>query len=283
MARPQATLLKQQKIVKRKKILRIVKAIGAVIVLAGLVYGLSVVSKRPEFAIQNIIIEGNVTLATDAVVALAQQKLAGNYGFIFSRANIVFFPKQEIIKTVSAQTLRIKTVTIERLLWNSIAIKITERMPIGVWCGVEMNTTEPCYLMDAEGFIFDTAPQFSGSAYTRFFGPIKGNGVLGSEITPHPSFIQTTQFVDALPNIGLDGVSIVMKEKDYSVYLKSGTEIRLTYTDPIDRTISTLKSILEQRQFMSGGIANAEYIDLRYGNKIFYKFKGKDLATSTQE
>lgn len=283
MARPQATLLKQQKIVKRKKIVRIFKGIGAIIVLAGLVYGLSVVSKRPEFAIQNIIVEGNVTLSTEKIVVLAQEKLVGNYGFIFSRSNIVFFPKQEIMKSISAQTLRIKTVSIERLLWNSIAIKITERMPIGVWCGVEKNITEPCYLMDAEGFIFDTAPQFSGSAYTRFFGPIKGNGVLGSELTPRQAFIQVSTFADALPNIALDAVALVMKDKDYSVYLKSDTEIRLTYTDPIDRTISTLKSILEQRQFTNGGIANAEYIDLRYGNKIFYKFKGKEVATSTQQ
>jgi hypothetical protein len=48
----------------------------------------------------------------------------------------------------------------------------------------------------------------------------------------------------------------------------------------MDRVIAALQSVVSQKRFANGGLNSVEYIDLRYGNKIFYKF-GTDVTTMT--
>ncbi len=285
MARVPPPLLRSQKLVKRKKRLRVVKIIFGILFLVGSIYGIWWGAQLPQFTIENIVVEGSVTLTNDQVTTIAESKMQGAYAEIISRHNIIFYPRQPIIDAIKAQSLRIGDVTIERQLWNTIIITIRERVPVAVWCGVTQIEQNPCYVIDREGVIFDTAPEFSGSAYVRLYGSISARSSstpLGATYGTGETFARVRVFLDSLSTLELQVASVVMHDTDYTVYLNDITEIRLSYSDLVEKNISLIQSLRKERPFDTTGLGAAEYIDLRYGNKIFYKLKATEGTTTAE-
>ncbi|MEK7176606.1 MAG: hypothetical protein AAB704_02205, partial [Patescibacteria group bacterium] len=59
------------------------------------------------------------------------------------------------------------------------------------------------------------------------------------------------------------------------IYLKNGGRLIISIADDLSKVLENLETILRsdnlKKALARGGVI--DYIDLRYGNKIFYKFK----------
>ena len=138
--------------------------------------------------------------------------------------------------------------------------------------------------MDDTGYVFDEAPYFSGEVYFKFYG-------LGSIHADNPAgfyfseqnFKQLTAFKDVLISMGLKPVIInILKNGDIELFLargnssKSGPKIIFKSDADLLNVAENLQAALATEPLMSGfknKYSSLLYIDLRFGNKVFYKLK----------
>lgn len=275
------SLLQSQKLLRRERAWKWTKLIFVVALFGGLLCGLSALSCSPKLTVQNILVTGNSVVPTDEVLAIARDEMNGRNLLLFSRANILWYPKQQIIDTLQHSYSWIDTVSIDRVNATTISIKIKERVPVAVWCGADRDKPVSCQLMDAQGYAFAKAPEFSGAAYLKLYGPVAPASWRGAEFSSQQGLAHMLGLVKGLSEIGFQPLEIAVASTDtstnaYDVFLSSGTRISVKTSDSVSVIISNISLLLMQKAFadsQTSNFSNLLYIDARFGNKLFYKFK----------
>lgn len=271
------SLLQSQKLVRRERELWWVKIISIFLLLCLLLWGLSALSHSSKLNIQTVLVSGNSAVSTDAVVSVALDALKGSNFLIFSSANTFWYPKQQITDTLKYSYSWIDTISISRVNLTTIEVKIKERAPVAVWCGLNIEKPIPCRLVDAQGILFAKAPEFSGAAYIKLYGPLTSATWKGANFFSQIGLDHILAFIKKLPELGFQPVAVMVTgTNEYDVLMDSGTRISVRVLDTVPSIVSNLDSLLTQKQFVQSQIKNFSdlvYIDARFGNKIFYKFK----------
>jgi hypothetical protein len=160
---------------------------------------------------------------------------------------------------------------------TTIDIKIKERVPVAVWCGANQEKPVSCYLIDAQGYIFAKAPEFSGPAYIKLYGSLVSASWRGAQFFSQGGLSHILSFAKSLPEIGFQPVAVeVTGANTYDMFASSGTRILVQVSDPVSTIVSNINLLLAQKVFAQSRInnfSNLLYIDARFGNKLFYKFK----------
>lgn len=249
-------------------------------------YGLlGAVSRAERINIQNINISGNQTVGTSLIENTIRKEISGNYLLVFPKTNFLFYPKNKIIKALQKDFSRLENIHVSLNDIHTLYITVTERSGEYIWCGEDLPKEGvgpldvQCFFVDSKGFIFDEAPYFSGDVYFRFFGSVSGD-VLGAEYFPD-IFAKLISFKDNIANMGLAPTHLFVKpDGDIEVYLSSSgmvppkilLNVDLDFekaTENLQTALATdpLESELKQKYSL------LEYIDLRFGNKVYYRFK----------
>jgi hypothetical protein len=155
-----------------------------------------------------------------------------------------------------------------------------------------INVAEKCYFLDDNGLIFSEAPNFSGNAYFKYYGGVTGrpDAEIASALSSFESdtnpigqtYLATTtvfqdinSFVQSVGQTSLAPIS-VSAESDggFTMFLAGGGKIYFNLSQPLSKTADNLKVLLETLQTSSStSISNIDYIDLRFGDKLYYKMK----------
>jgi len=95
---------------------------------------------------------------------------------------------------------------------------------------------------------------------------------------PVDEFHRITFFLDFLTPLDLTPTGLEAGADEYQIQLKNGGRLIINSTDDLSIILKNLETIFRsdnlKKVLASGGIL--DYIDLRYGNKVFYKFKNDD-------
>jgi hypothetical protein len=136
--------------------------------------------------------------------------------------------------------------------------------------GALLPSEEKCYFMDESGFVFDEAPYFSGEVYFKFYGQME-------------DFHKLVSFKEIVENMKLDPVAISVEENgDVKVLLSSrnssetGPEIILKIDSDFQKVAENLQTALGTEPLhtnFKNKYSSLEYIDLRFGNKVYYRFR----------
>jgi hypothetical protein len=136
--------------------------------------------------------------------------------------------------------------------------------------------------MDENGYIFDQAPYFSGGIYFKFYGLTSGINPSGSYFSEQ-YFNQLIYFKNILVEFGLKPTSLyITPDQNVEVFLDNGIssnnepEIIFKQSGDYENIAENLKAALTteplQTQFKNK-YATLQYIDLRFSNKVYYKFQ----------
>ncbi len=282
------SILGSQKLLRKQRVVQGIKLAGGILLFAGFIWSLSSISSSPRLTIQNIIVSGNSVIPTQEVVDIAHAALQGKYVKLFSKANFLWYPKNEILNNLRTTYSWLDTVSINRTNLTTIEIKIKERVPIAVWCGVSSARPIPCKLVDKEAYIFAPAPDFAGPAYLRLYGPLSAPALRGAKFFSDQGFEHMLSFTKSLSEIDLRPVAaeveLASAKDEYSVVLESGSHINVQVADNVPTILSNLKSLLAQKLFAESAVrhfSNLVSLDMRFGNKVFYKFKDAVPASAT--
>jgi hypothetical protein len=213
-----------------------------------------------------------------------EKVLADSYGYLVPRDNTIFYPKEEILSTLQNSFIKILSVGVQRDGLQGITISIEERTPYVLWCGntitISPADNTKCYFVDSSGLVYSEAPVFSNDVYMHYYGGTIGDGnILGAHYLPGMDFRNLDQFIRALISAGVETKNIRVYDGDVDVYIlgKAGsipTALRFSITQPYVKSLSAFNTFISDQTAsttIQKYLASLEYLDFRFGNKIYSK------------
>ncbi len=264
---------------KRKK--TIAKSILVILLFILLFSGFVWETHNKYIRISKIEVEGNTVVLDKDIKNSVVSILKGEYIWIFPRNNIFIYPKQQIKKYILNTYSRIYSVNVKMLGMSTINIIIKERGPFALWCDNSFydknNKTDKCYFLDNSGYIFGKAPDISKNVYFEFYSNIKGN-VVGTQFLPRNEFERVIKLKDSLNNadIKVDKFSI-SKNGDYIFQMGNPMKTILFFNKSknLEKVFYNLKSAINVKTLDLKGeniFKDLKYIDLRFKNKVLFKY-----------
>ncbi len=258
-------LEKKQK-ARRKRIYIYVCVFFALLII------LILLSRIQKIRIHEVSVAGTEIIDTEAVSAAVQEGLSGYYFYLVPKNNFLVYPNGKIERALAEQFPRLSHINLSLSGSQALMVDAIEREPFALYCmAVDSNT---CYFVDKEGFVFDFAPSFSAGVYfvytkEDFTDP------LGEALLPTAEFQSLSTFVSGLPSLGLNSLSLQIREGEYRLNLKNGGKVLWPREADLAHIFSNLESFLKSPEIKSQPdfLEKISTLDLRTENKVFYTFR----------
>ena len=246
---------------------------------ATLIALVSWVSWRPEINIHTVTVFGNTTVSEEDIRSFLDERLGGGYLNIVSRANVFLFQPKVVEAGLKSSFAKIQNVEVSRDSFNSIVVTIEERKPFYLWCDEQVadKNENQCYFLDIDGYAFAPAPYFSGSVYFEFYKPFsEDKNPVGTYFLPEAEFKRLIAFRNSLREVDIEVRKFkILDTLDYAFILKEGTDIFFNPKQDFDALFNNLAATFDTEQFIQKRKRgfSLEYIDLRFDNKVYYRFE----------
>ena len=245
-----------------------------------IIVSVSYISHEPRIRIGKIELSGGVLVRQSDVESKSLEYLEGSYLWLFPKNNVFLYSRGGLEEYLKDEFKRIDTINIRRNDFQTLDIKITERKPTALWCDDKTSDAEQCYFMDQNSAIFAPAPKFSGDAYFKYYGLVSTTSPIGNYyISSTTEFTEISYFIQKLKELSLGPQYLIPKgNEEFSVVLSGGGEIYFDVSkEPLSKVLANLEALLRTTELSKNSKGNlpVEYIDLRYGNKLFYKLKNQ--------
>lgn len=264
--------------------------IGAFLLLGMLLFvAFGGVSHHRRWQIDTIQVSGATIVSADDIRVFVEQSDSGNYFLVYARNNSLIFPKLEIEKGLILKFPRIQTATANRVDDHTISIAVTERRPYALWCGEGFNAESyelvECWFIDSTGYLFDKAPIFSEGTYLEIYGPLESGTIqnpIGGNIAAE-RFMNADRFAQALRTSIATPIRIMfLPDGELEVVVRASAgypmlnKVILKVRDDMVPAVIVKNLSAALKEEFPGGTAKTkklQYIDLRFGNKIFFGFE----------
>ena len=262
---------------KKKLIERRIRIIIISLVILAIIIVPVLVLRNKNFLITNVEVKGNAVSKTEEIKTIIDNNISGNYLWVIPHSNALLYPKNKIIKDLMNTIPRLSNVDINSSNVQSIVVNVQERTPTALYCKDVSNTSTPvdCYFIDANGFIFSEAPAFSGGVYFVYSSEPLLDVPLRAQFMEVKKYKLLDVFIKSIGDAGLYPKVFVSKKSEYHLILSNGGDIMWKEGQNLDQIRSNLVAFVEDSNFQKdkNNLNNILYIDLRFGNKIFYKYK----------
>ena len=276
-----STSLHHQEYLKKRRNKRLLIYGLVLIIIASIIGGIAYIAHLPKLRISKVELMGGVLVTQTDIQTEVLSFLRGSYLWLFPKDNAFLYAHDKLENDLKEIFKRIDTIDVKRTGLTALVVNITERKPQALWCSSadEANITKQCFFMDSNGTIFTEAPYFSGDAYFKYYGlvPLQVQSPIGLQyLASSTEFSQITGFVETVRKLSLKPLYLVAKDNsEFSLAISGGGFIYFDMKEPLSKTGENLQALL--RTPALSGFANrdlpVEYIDLRFGNKLFYKLR----------
>lgn len=227
--------------------------------------------------ITDVSINTNGNISVKDLQNSVDQEINGKYLKVISKKNFVFLNERKIDNRLRDDFRKIKNISVEKKFPNKLIIEIQERNLILSLC-----SRGDCYFIDERGYAYEKMN--TNSAITDYEETIELIDESGKEVRENEYVLLPTymEFIIFIADDLKEGTDIeILKEyrtrsrisEELIVQTKKGWDIYLSAKVPIEKSIQTLKTLLN-RHLMLRDLNELEYIDLRSENKVFYRMKG---------
>lgn len=249
------------------------------ILIAG---GLVFILRMESIQIRENNIQGASIIDKNEIVEVINNSLSGNYFWVIPKSNTFLYSVTKLNNILIERFPGISTLDVGRDGLRKISVKIEERRPETLWCNdvVEGGIPE-CYFVDSTGKVFARAPFFSGNVYFIFRGTLGKEDPLGAQIFDSQDFPIFQSFVKQISgklNLSIVGVEI-KSDEDFDLILSSGARILLNKNISYENLYNNIDSVIKSQQISSSSIDTIEYVDMRFGNKVYFKSKTVPVLT----
>jgi len=260
------------RLAQRKRKRMVIFAVSCTACLALATGGLSWLSYQSAFNITRIAVSGAKEISEENVVRTVRDVLEDDKWHVFSRSNILLYPKDEILSALEQEYPRARSFTVSRvsLLEGALSVRIEEREPYALWCRDKEHTE--CFILDETGLIYAPMPNPADAHLFVFRG--------GFADTPDPSaMVFLSGYFDYVKSVREIFASsseptefVVINEKDYEVLFASGMRIIASFRQLPARVKQNMETVLSS-DTLRGKEKSIDYIDLRFGNRVYFKMR----------
>ncbi|MSR71189.1 MAG: hypothetical protein EXS50_00755 [Candidatus Taylorbacteria bacterium] len=259
---------------KKKRQRLIGRLVLIFVALVLLLFGIYYLAHTRVLRIKNIEVSGSGVIPEKNIIDVANDAMNGNYMLLFPKDGLFFFPGEEIQKMILAHYPVLNMVNVDTYDWNMLKITLGERKPNAVWCNGLPMESEDCYFLDDTGFIFTKAPAFSSNVYFKYYGSTTisvASTTIGTTYPASREFRQIDELIKSIKNFSVPIVALyVDQNRQFELTIQnSDTQYgKIFFNDqqPFEKTLENLSTIWKEKK-------NFKYVDLRYGNKVYFKLQ----------
>jgi len=263
--------LPESRLRARKRRRRLFALIFSGALILFILSGLAGLTYLQSLRIKDVAVSGARTLASSTVEAFVRDRLAGEYWYVFSKSNIFLYPKQQIAADLIKAYPVLASADVHAVDFHSIAVNVVEREPRALLCSQDSI----CLFMDENGVVYGDAPIFSEPVYTTYSGVLAGDALPKQFLTP-VEFQALSALVDAIAQkLQVEQIEEVSvdADKDVRIRFASGFMLMFALGDQSGDVFERLTLALVSEPMSAHKLTDFEYLDLRFGDKLYYKLK----------
>jgi len=247
--------------------------------VAGIWFG----TRLEAFTVSEVKVFGGQTVDHEEIISLVEKNLQGTYLGLIPKKFTLMYPKQNIVESVETVE-RVYDVMVQRNDRRVLEVSFSEFSPKALWCqGAE---SDECIFLDETGYAFGEAPDLAGGSLVRFIS--SGSDIeVGARFSDEQVFSKLFIFVESLSEFGWFVSQVELDQVgDAFVQLGQNSEIKITTAEDPQTLVYNLTTVTASEDFNHLTPGNFQYIDLRYGNKVFINEEElvieSNLSTSTE-
>lgn len=216
------------------------------------------------FQVKGIEITGNQKVSTDEIRNLTELNFPRKILFFHSKSILLIDPKKnegEILK----QFPQIGAVYLERDLPEKLIISIEERKPAAIF-----EKGEELFFIDGEGVIFEKVSEKNNWLIVK--NPsFEKEPKLGEEAVDKEKMSQILKIQSGLKESNIEIISTeVVSRQRINAKTSEGWEAYFNSQDDVSNQVFNLNLVLKEK-ISPEERRNLEYVDLRFGNQVYYK------------
>ncbi len=268
--------LRSQSVVRkrRKRFLRrlIVRSVLLIILIGSITWA----SWLEQFAILKVVVAGTSEETSKKIQEEANELIGQKYFGIIPKKNFLLYPKKEIVKKILDAHPEINAAGIGTEHVHTLNIRVMERKPVALWC-----QGETCYMMDDKAYVYSLAAGNGESLLHIYDMMATTSDPLKTEPIPAKTFSGMVAVAAELSSSSLPVERIsIAEDGQYIFKIENNGRIIFSSRKPLDQSYLDLVSALRSPVFAKS--KEFQYIDARFGNKVFYRLGGdKETAFST--
>jgi len=248
---------------------------GVLLLLTAIWYG----TRLQSLTLSNVEVYGGQTISHENVSNLALEQLQGEYIGFIPRAFAWLYPEKQITAALSTIE-RIHTIEVDRTNGSTLHVTFEEYLPGALWCNTLLAVE--CVFVDEKGFAYAPSPNLAGGSLLRFIHTSQ-TPKIDTQLTSPEDFQLLNQLTDRLVENGWFVSHIeIDKERDAFLHIVGGGEFKVTLTQEPIVTVNNLNVVLTSEDFTDVRPGNFQYIDLRFGNKVFVNEVPPDTGESSE-
>lgn len=261
-----------------------------VVSFSAISFGIIYTFRLPFWQIKNITISGLETIENDEVFAAVQSALEGYTAYFFPNSQFFLADGFEISRVIKEKFPRLRLAQVKKTYPDSLDIYLEEREAYVIYCRISGDKSlkeggfasviqamrkggeaEGCFYADRNGAVFENLAGFTGSAFPVIRDD-KGD-VSGDRLKKLIDYFDESGLVLGR-KIGIALTSLLVSSeipKDYLLGTDAGWFIAVSRDDFAGNWASLLKTIIDEK--IKDRLGDLDYVDLRFGSKVFYKFR----------
>ncbi len=259
---------------RARRVRLVATAIGFLFLIGA---GTTLLAHAPFLRIKNVDVAGVESIATSTIREFVAETLRGSYGYVLPKGNILIYPRESLKAEMLAQFPILRSVALRAQNFSSILVEVEERTPHALWCGKSRMEVSPCFLLDNSGVAYGSAVSFSGSAYVRYYGAAAEAGLAKQYLTEEKFHALDALVLAIAKDIKDDTLAHVEVDvaEDVRMGFKSGFEIIFSLREDDAAVYQHFTLALTAKPFTEHALSEFMYLDLRFGDKLYYKLRGE--------
>lgn len=251
------------------------------IALSALVY----VPHIPQLQIEVIEVEGMDAKTALEIQAFAADTLAGTVGGVVPRRMFFAVGSTRLAERIGREFPKLKEVQVRKRFPDSLTIQASERELFAILCNDKerdtlsastpsASTLVKCAYLDADGIAYSAAPVFAGRLILKIRTDFE-KITIGREVFA-PALIEKFRFITSAlaSKMGIAVEWFELSERvpsEFRVATADGLSLFFRVEDEYENAFRVLGRVLQDE--IGDRREEVDYIDLRFGNKVFYKMK----------
>ena len=230
------------------------------------------VTNKSPLVIQNVTIEGAQNTSEEEVRRIAEEELGSNF-LIWSKNNFLLAPRNDIENRIEDEFDRVKHVRVDVKGVSRLHITLDEYVVSYTYCDIVKQ--DNCFFVDATGLVFAKDIYGISTEHILFQGVISEDAV-GEHLLPKTEFVHVIDFIKGLADNDMHVEKVVLGlEGETRFTLLEGAEVVIDRTENVQKMLGNFLLLLAEETVVNESreafLSQTEYIDVRYGNKVFYK------------
>lgn len=228
--------------------------------------------RLPALRVTDIALQGGTEQLRHEVEDAIRAELAGAWLGVAPRESAILVSARRLARRLRERFPEAAELTVAKEFPARLRVSLRERTPWGVYCEEAAATASPpCAFLDANGVAYEPFSDARGHLFHRISAsaPVRAGSQVSAAILRYFDASDA-----ALAAIGADLVALAIASSspgDYRLATAEGWSLLVAADRPPQAWRPLLETVMHRE--IGERRSELEYVDLRFGNKVFYRYE----------